>query len=116
VHTYDDAFGAEAGPEAVESLRSELQAINEVFEDELTRLEVELHLEREQVKKIAVFLLGRHLDISRDPDTLVLVVRGTVTPYDSALQVLLAGSDPAKAHDFQALVQLMNEVETREED
>lgn len=80
----------ERGPEGLEELGQYLEFVRQHFDPELDRIAAALKLPADDVAKLAVILLGQHLDMTNDPDVLVLVIRGSLTPYDTALEALLS--------------------------
>jgi hypothetical protein len=81
-------------PEQPRDTAERFQADLEYFKEQaapwLEKLTRELNLSEDDVYQLAVVFFGRHLDLTRGPDKVVLVVKGEVTPYDSALQALVA--------------------------
>jgi hypothetical protein len=76
----------------------------------LRQIAVELRMSEDDVARLAVILFGRWLDLSQDPDSVVLVVKGTITPYDSAVQVLVSSGPHGR--QFEELItelQMQNE-------
>lgn len=113
----DDPFRFERGPEAVDPRRLEqgLERLRERADPLVEKLSEELRLTRDDVMRLAVVLFGQYLDLTRAKDTFVIVVRGTATPYDNALQVLVAGDEGGE--DFAELIeQLQARVTTEQGD
>jgi hypothetical protein len=105
---------AERGPEPetrVEVNRlQDLEYVRERAEPLLSQIAVELRMSEDDVARLAVILFGRWLDLSQDPDSVVLVVKGTITPYDSAVQVLVSSGPHGR--QFEELItelQMQNE-------
>lgn len=87
-----DPFGYEHGPEELRALEAELEIIRQEAEPLIEKLAQQLRLTEDDVKALAVFLFGHYLDTTKADDVITLVVRGTVTPYDSALQAVLSAA------------------------
>lgn len=84
----NDPFGLEKGPEGERSLESALEGMRPAANRFLEELAVSLRLPREDVAALAVVLFAKYLDMAQDDDTIVLVVKGRVTPYDTALEAM----------------------------
>jgi hypothetical protein len=99
----DDPFGYERGPEPedAERLEKDLEIVRKQAEEMLDGLSENLRLPRDDILRLAVLVFGRYIDMTRSKDTLVLVVKGTVSPYENALEVLVSGE--SRGEDFQAL-------------
>ena len=82
--------GPEYGLEAAARFEADLEYVKREAEPWAERLMRDLKLSEESVYQLAVVFFGRYLDLTRSPDKVVLVVQGEVTPYDSALQALIA--------------------------
>jgi hypothetical protein len=83
----------EVGAELAEaSFEQHLANVRREAEPLARRLAEELRLPEDDVRALAIVVLGRYLDMTAAEDTFVLVVRGTVTPYDTALQALVSGA------------------------
>jgi apolipoprotein N-acyltransferase len=75
------------------------------------RLMEDLDLPEEDVYQLAVVVFGRYLDLTNSPDKVVLVVQGEVTPYDNALQALIA--DDREQDFYTALIGRLQEGNPR---
>ncbi len=75
--------------ETLDDLREYLDYVRQQFDPEVDRIAQLLQLSEEDVAKLAVILLGQQIDITNDPETFVIVVRGSARPYDTALEALL---------------------------
>ena len=62
----------------------------------IERISEDLKLPANDVVALAIAYFSSYLKLTQDENTFVLVVKGTVTPYDSALEALLAST-----HDEQ---------------
>jgi hypothetical protein len=109
----DDPFGYERGPqgEGTERLGENLETVRRQAEEMLDGLSESLRLPRDDVIRLAVVVLGRYIDMTRAKDALVLVVKGTVTPYENALEVLVSGD---RADEFQALLDHLEQATERQ--
>jgi hypothetical protein len=87
-----DPFGYERGPEDLGTLEADLEIVRQEAEPLIERLAQQLRLSDKDVMALAVLLFGHYLDLTTADDTITLVVKGTVTPYDSALQAMLTGA------------------------
>jgi len=79
----------ESGMEAAARFEADLEFVKSEAGPWAERLMKDLKLGRADVFQLAVVFFGRYLDLTRSPDKVVLVVKGDVTPYDSALQALV---------------------------
>ncbi len=89
----DEHMNVERGPEAedVAKLETALERVRELSTPMLERLAEELRMTQDDVVRLAVVLFGRYLDMTKAKDTFILVVKGSVTAYDTALEALVAG-------------------------
>lgn len=81
--------------------------IRERVGPDLTRLAAEYSLPEEDMQAIAVVWLAQQLRMAANPGGLVLLVEGTVTPFNSGLEAMLASS-PDRRHS-QLLRHMLNE-------
>lgn len=109
----DDPFGYEKGPEPEDAGRLEknLETVRKQAEEMLDGLSESLRLPRDDVVRLAVIVFGRYIDMTRAKDALVLVVKGTVTPYQNALEVLVSGE---RGDEFQALLDHIEQATDRQ--
>ena len=99
----DDRYNPENPPrqagEAAERLITNFEQVRETAEAMVDRLSEKMKVPRMDVFRLAVVFFGRYLDMTRSGDTIVLVVKGQVKAYESALQVLVAGDEEYKFFD-----------------
>lgn len=82
----------ETGPE-LQDFERQMETLRASFEDEVERLSEELDLSPRDVRVMGVALLAHHLDLTRDPGTWVLVVNGSIQPYESAIEAAFGDTD-----------------------
>jgi hypothetical protein len=114
MNSSSDPSRFESTPERhdAKKLEAGLERVREMADPLLDQLAIDLRLSRDDVMRLAVLLFGQYLDITRSKDTFVLVVKGDVTAYDNALEVLVAANESDEA--FSMLLAHLQEVARQE--
>ena len=105
--TPKDPASVEKGPEATANFERSLDVIRRRMGPDLVKLAQELRMTESDVVALAVVMLAEHLELTRSTDSLVLVVQGSVSPFNTALEAMLASS---QTQDYTALVAYLQET------
>jgi len=89
-------FGPETDVERADRFEKALEHVRTNAWPLIERISEDLKLPANDVVALAIAYFSSYLRLTQDENTFVLVVKGTVTPYDSALEALLAST-----HDEQ---------------
>jgi hypothetical protein len=96
---------SEYGPESEAELGARFEKALELVRVSsmplVERMSEDLKLPTHDVVALAIVFFSRYLQLTQDEDSFVLVVKGTVKPYDSALEALL---DSARNKQFEPLL------------
>lgn len=94
-----------SSPETAEprDLMREYERVKEVLEPFTQKLAVEMGQPYDHIVRLMIAMFSRSVDVTHGVDTLVLVVRGFVTPYDNATQVLVSGGPHSQEFEELAI-------------
>jgi hypothetical protein len=85
-------FGPESDIERGDRFEKALEYVRANAWPLIERISEDLKLPANDVVALAIAYFSSYLRLTQDENTFVLVVKGTVTPYDSALEALLAST------------------------
>src|SRR5207302_642661 len=85
-------FSPESEAERADRFEKALEHVRANAWSLVERVSEDLKLSPNDVAALAIAYFSWYLKLTQDENTFVLVVKGTVTPYDSALEALLAST------------------------
>ncbi len=85
-------FGPEFEAERADRFEKALENVRANAWSLVEKVSEDLRLPANDVAALAIAYFSWYLKLTQDESTFVLVVKGTVTPYDSALEALLAST------------------------